>query len=237
MSGIFKFKQFEVDQSGCAMKINTDGVLLGALVHTDDPQSILDIGTGTGVIAMMLAQRYTSACIDAVEIDKQAAQTAGMNFANSPFKERLAVHAMSIDMFLDVHLDQQFDLIVSNPPFHINSLESPEPNKALAKHSEVSFFEMLMKDVSEYLSREGLCWLILPPQTAIEVKELATINRLKLQRTILVKSFEKSVPHREILCFGFQDQPLLLEEVVIYKAARVYSEEYIKLLQPYFITF
>ena len=89
MSGIFQFKQFSVDQTGCAMKINTDGVLLGALANADSPASILDIGTGTGVIALMLAQRFGSAQIDAVEIDEPAAQTAKQNFKNSPFEESL----------------------------------------------------------------------------------------------------------------------------------------------------
>ncbi len=101
MSKVFRFKQFNVDQSGCAMKINTDGVLLGALVETDQPKTILDLGTGTGVIALMLAQRFGDARIDAVEIDPVAAQTAEKNFAGSPFFERLSIYSIGFEQFFD----------------------------------------------------------------------------------------------------------------------------------------
>src|ERR1700689_2349474 len=98
---IFQFKQFTVDQSGCAMKINTDGVLLGAMAEVENPKTILDIGTGTGVIALMLAQRYTDAQIDAIEIDEAAAQTAGRNFEGSPFSERLIIYPMGFESRFD----------------------------------------------------------------------------------------------------------------------------------------
>src|ERR1700750_1450773 len=101
MSGIFKFKQFDIDQSGCAMKINTDGVLLGALADADKSQSILDIGTGTGVIALMLAQRFADAKIDAVEIDQSAAETAGRNFQNSSFADRLTLYPSGFAEFFN----------------------------------------------------------------------------------------------------------------------------------------
>src|SRR3954467_12793908 len=122
---MFQFKQFAIDQTGCAMKINTDGVLLGALAEADKPQHILDIGTGTGVIALMLAQRFTIAMVDAVEIDEQAAETAKSNFENSVFANRVNLYAEGFESYLS-RLDKQYDLIVSNPPFYINSLESPE---------------------------------------------------------------------------------------------------------------
>ena len=107
------------------MKINTDGVLLGALVEADHPKSILDIGTGTGVIALMLAQRFANAQIDAVEIDPSAAETARRNFANSPFAERLNLFPVGFGEFFDQYPDKKYDLVVSNPPFYINSLKSP----------------------------------------------------------------------------------------------------------------
>ena len=157
---MFQFKQFSVDQTDCAMKINTDGVLLGAIAEADSPKSILDIGTGTGVIALMLAQRYTDALIDAVEIDKSAAETAERNFKNSFFHERLNIHPVDIFEF-DGNLERKYDLIVSNPPFYINSLESPEGRKTLAKHTEANFFEMLLKNIARFLTDKGCCWLIL----------------------------------------------------------------------------
>src|SRR3569832_358514 len=123
MSGFFHFKQFNVDQTGCAMKINTDGVLLGALADANSPKTILDIGTGTGVIALMLAQRFTRAKIDAVEIDEQATETAVRNFADSPLAERLTVYPFGFVDFFDKYPGRRYDLIVSNPPFYINSLK------------------------------------------------------------------------------------------------------------------
>ena len=145
---MFQFKQFSVDQTGCAMKINTDGVLLGALVYADQPKNILDIGTGTGVIALMLAQRFTSAKIDAVEIDSTAAETAERNFKNSPFAERLSIFPTDFQRFFNTHPANKYDLIISNPPFHLNSLESPEAKRSVAKHTGEDFFEELISNTA-----------------------------------------------------------------------------------------
>ena len=117
------------------MKINTDGVLLGAIAGEGEPLNILDIGTGTGVIALMLAQRFTDAKIDAVEIDEQAAITAKNNFSNSPFKNRLTLYANGFEQFFEDYPGKRYDLIVSNPPFYINSLQSPGVKTNLAKHA------------------------------------------------------------------------------------------------------
>ena len=121
MSSIFHFKQFSINQANCAMKVNTDGVLLAALANFRSPLKILDVGTGTGLIALMLAQKYTSAIVHAVEIDQNAADTAKENFLNSPFSDRIALFHSSIkDQF--AISTEQYDLIISNPPFFINSL-------------------------------------------------------------------------------------------------------------------
>jgi tRNA1Val (adenine37-N6)-methyltransferase len=234
---MFRFKQFSVDQSGCAMKINTDGVLLGAMANHYNPQKILDIGTGTGVIALMLAQKFNDARVDAVEINTIAAQTAGRNFDNSIFRELLYIHPVGIDDYLDANLDEEFDLIVSNPPFYINSLESPEEKKKQAKHTDVSFFEGLMKNVPEYLAKDGLCWLILPLETAAEVKSLAAQNGMYLQGRINIRSFKDSPPHREIVYFGFDNNVAEVSEFIIYQSAGVYTDAYKELLKPYFIAF
>jgi tRNA1Val (adenine37-N6)-methyltransferase len=237
MPGIFRFKQFSVDQSGCAMKINTDGVLLGALAEADQPKTILDIGTGTGVIALMLAQRFTESHIDAVEIDPIAAKTAEGNFKNSPFAERLAAHPIGFEEFFDQHPDKKYDLIVSNPPFFINSLKSPEAKKGLAKHTDEDFFKKLIHTVPVHLSLEGRCWLIIPVTIADFVFYLAAENNLCLQKRVNIKSFDDSAPHRVIACFGFEKVSTEISKLVIYKSKSNYSEEYIKLLQPYFIVF
>jgi len=237
MPDIFRFKQFNVDQNGCAMKINTDGVLLGALAVAHQPVTILDICTGTGVIALMLAQRFLDARIDAVEIDTVAADTAKANFSNSPFSERLNVYPLGFEEFFATNPDRKYDLIVSNPPFFINSLKSPEAKKELAKHTDEDFFKKLIKVSSAHLSMEGHFWLIIPLTTADFVFYLASENGLCLQKRINVKSFEDSAAHRVIACFGFEKISTDISKLVIYKSAGNYSEEYSKLLQQYFINF
>ena len=144
---LFKFKQFQVDQTGCAMKINTDGVLLGALAGSTTPGSILDIGTGTGVIAMMMAQRFAEAIIDTVEIDNASANTAGRNFEESTFGHRLNIYPIGFETYFQDNPEKKYDLIISNPPFYINSLESPGAKINLAKHTDRYFFESLIKGI------------------------------------------------------------------------------------------
>jgi len=234
---MFRFKQFNVDQTGCAMKINTDGVLLGALAFAENPMSIMDIGTGTGVIALMLAQRFINARVDAVEIDVLAAETAARNFKNSVFNERLHIFPNGVEVFFDEHPDDKYDLIISNPPFYLNSLESPKKEKSIAKHTDHDFFDVLMSGIAEHLSKSGLCWLILPVQTAILIKQLAKQNDLYLQKAITIQSFENSEPHREIVCFGFEEVLTETTNFTIYEAAGIYSDEYKMLLQPYFLNF
>ncbi len=233
---MFQFKQFSVDQTGCAMKINTDGVLLGAIAEANDPASILDIGTGTGVMALMLAQRYTNAIIDAVEIDESAVETAGRNFKNSAFHKRLNIHCSDINEF-DENLERKYDLIVSNPPFYINSLESPMERKTLAKHTEARFFELLIKDIAGFLAEKGTCWLILSINAATEVKALIKQNGTSVSRTIDVHSYPHSAAHRVILCFGFEEVSQQTIKFTIYKDSGIYSDEYRKLLKHYFLAF
>ncbi len=234
---MFHFKQFSIDQTGCAMKINTDGVLLGALADANEPQQILDIGTGTGVIALMLAQRFANAKIDAVEIDKVAAHTARANFQNSKFKDRLALYAHDFESYFSNHPQKRYDLIVSNPPFYINSLESPQAKKNTAKHADADFFESLVKVVSKHLTDTGTFWLILPLETAELVKSIAQQNKLYLQKVIAIKSYTDSNPHREILVFELNDVKVADEEFVIYREEKVYSDAYINKLRDFFTIF
>jgi tRNA1Val (adenine37-N6)-methyltransferase len=234
---MFHFKQFSIDQTGCAMKINTDGVLLGALADANEPQHILDIGTGTGVIALMLAQRFANATIDAVEIDKAAAHTARTNFQNSKFNNRLALYAHSFESYFENHAQKKYDLIVSNPPFYINSLESPQANKNTAKHADGDFFDNLVKAVSAHLTATGSFWLILPLDTAELVKAIAQQNKLYLKKTIAIKSYPNSNPHREMLVLSLTDAKTTDDEFVIYREEKVYSNHYQSTLRDFFTVF
>lgn len=234
---IFKFKQFTVDQSGCAMKINTDGVLLGALAESDAPLQLLDIGTGTGVIALMLAQRFADANIDAVEIDPSAATTAGRNFQNSPFADRMQLHAMGFEAFFKQHAVENFDLIVANPPFFLNSLESPGAKKNLARHTDEGFYTRLIEAVAVHLTAGGTCQLILPILTANLLKGLLPKYQLHLQKQINIRSFKEDEPHREILVLGKKQTVIIKEAFVIYDAPKEYSVAYQNSLKEFFTIF
>ncbi|MGY4536647.1 tRNA1Val (adenine37-N6)-methyltransferase [Mucilaginibacter sp. UYNi724] len=234
---IFKFKQFDVDQTGCAMKVNTDGVLLGALAHVHNPQSIVDIGTGTGVISLMLAQRFETAKIDAVEIDQDAAKIAGENFNNSKFNSRLSAHLNSFEDFFEGHKGFKFDLIVSNPPFFLDSLISANDKKSLARHTGIAFFERMLKYTAKYLTDPGTCQLILPLDTVALIKKLLPTYQLYLQKIISIKSFIHSDPHREIITFGKEQKDLLQEELFIYDDPKVYAKQYQYLLKDFLTIF
>jgi len=234
---MFQFKQFSVDQSNCAMKINTDGVLLGALADGDKINNILDIGTGTGVIALMLAQRFGKANIDAVEIDELAAYTAASNFKNSVFNERLTAHHISFEDFFNTSLYIKYDLMVSNPPFYINSLHSPAEKKQLAKHADKSLFQHMLTGAAQHLSPHGTFWLVLPLQTAELVKSIAAGVGLYIAKIIHLRSFADKAPHREIVQLSFERNKKREEQLVIYESEGGYTHQYKKALKPFFTIF
>ncbi len=219
------------------MKINTDGVLLGALAESDDSASVLDIGTGTGVIALMLAQRFRNAIIDAVEIDELAAATAAGNFKMSTFAGRLSIHALGFETFFERHQDREYDLIVSNPPFYINSLHSPKEKKQLAKHAGKDFFKNMMIGVSKHLSEKGTCWLILPLETAELVKSIATGMGLYTQKVIFIKSFADKAAHRELMVLSRSKGNQQQDQFVIYEAEGIYTHQYKNALKDFFTIF
>ena len=219
------------------MKVNTDGVLLGALANGDIAGTVLDIGTGTGVIALMLAQRFPQAQISAVELDEAAAQTAETNFANSPFTTQLQFYAQSFQDYFATHSENKFDLIVSNPPFYIQSLPSPGQKKAMAKHAGDGFFEQLISASARHLCESGTLWLILPLSTAALVRQLAASHQLYLHQIISIQSYPHTQPHREILALGMHQTELNEQRLIIYNEPKVYSEHYKGLLKDFLTIF
>jgi len=214
------------------MRINTDGVLIAAMVNHEKPKNILDIGTGTGVIALMLAQRFPEANIHAVEIDEQAAQTAGKNFQLSVFSERLTINHTSIEQY---HHAQQFDLIVSNPPFFVNDLKSKQENKSIARHTSEQFFHDLIKKVNELLSATGTFWFVLPVKQAKQLINSGTQFGLYLNKQISLHSDKTKPEFRMIVCLSRSKVDLLTTQFYIYQTEKVYTEAYQNLLKPYFL--
>ena len=239
MGSIFKFKQFKIDQSGCAMKINTDGVLLGAIAGFSveinfeaADKRILDIGTGTGVIALMLAQRFPKSIIDAVEIDSTAAQAAAINFKQSPFSDRLKAFLTDIITF---EPENRYDLVVSNPPYFVNDQKSAEQRKMVARHTDERFFESLVIKVKELLNENGQFWLILPVKQADLVIEKAMVNEMHLKKEISIHSDETKPVIRKIICLGKTASTPEKSNFFIYKERDEYTDAYKILLNGFFL--
>lgn len=216
------------------MRINTDGVLLGATVKHPSPTAILDIGTGTGVIALMLAQRFPEATIHAVEIDQQAAETAEKNFQFSVFSERLTISHTSIEQY---EYARQFDLIVSNPPFFVNDLKSEEFRKGIARHADEDFFSMLIKKSSGLLTDEGLIWLILPVKQADEVIGIAAYYNLSLAERIHIHSDQSKPTFRQMICLKKGETVLRERDFNIYESFKQHTAAYKELLKDFFLAF
>jgi tRNA1Val (adenine37-N6)-methyltransferase len=240
-NNIFKFKQFEADQSGCTMKINTDGVLLGAVAGYPAPRRILDIGTGTGVIALMLAQRFVAALVDAVEIDEQAAACAAKNAAQSIFADRVSVYHVGIEAYND---GGTYDLIVSNPPYFVNDLKNTEPRKRMARHTDDKFFKFMLRKVAELLSATGRFWFILPVNQAESLIGEAAAYRLKPSVIVHLHSDAQKKEFRQIVCLDYsqkvgEDTEAVTEhrQLYIYERMGVHTDAYKQLLKEFFLAF
>lgn len=195
----FQFQQFRVHQDRCAMKISTDAVLLGSMAQCPASKQILDIGTGTGVIALMLAQRFPEAQITALEIEAEAAVQAEENFKESPFAERLKLIPTSLQ---DFSTDVSFDLIVSNPPYFPDHLKSSDAKRNLALHTDSLSFETLISHASQLLSASGQFWVILPPRQMGNFCKLAEEFWLFPNSKIQVQDAASKPIHREVASFS-----------------------------------
>jgi len=235
MKDIFRFKQFDVNQSGCTMKINTDGVLLAVSANQVPLHRIWDVGTGTGVIALMLAQRFPKARVEAIDIDEGAVHCACENFRHSPFADRLSVQHAAVGDFQSAH---RFDLIVSNPPFFINSLKNPGEKKSLSRHGSVDFFRQLFSQSEKYLNPGGSFQLIWPLTSRDQVISRGIQGSLALHHERFISSFPQGAPFRVISTFKHEPADHYTQDnFPIYERQGVYTEAYNNLLKPFFIKF
>ena len=231
MPDIFRFKEFEVDQTGCAMKINTDGVLLGALAEAEQPKTILDIGTGTGLLSLMLAQK-TTATIDAVELNKAATEQATENVNNSPWKERITVINKSIQEYTTT---KRYDLVISNPPFYENSLKSPEANRNTAIHAETLSLTELADSISLLLDKKGALALLLPPYESSLFSKLMEVKGFYLNELITVKDNTEGKVIREISFYSYANKQATISEIIIKDQTNNYSPKFTALLKDYYL--
>ncbi len=232
----FQFQQFRVEQDRCAMKISTDAVLLGTLVQSDLPKRILDIGTGTAVIALMLAQRFPQTSLTAVELDPEAASQARENCEQSPFSERLTVIQ---GRFQDFPVEEPFDLLVSNPPFFPDHLPASDPKRQQALHTDSLSFEELLHKASKLLAPSGSFWVILPPRQMQDFIQYATAHGLFPTTRVGIRDSAAKPIHREVIGFTFSE-PLAnaLPEVLFLKNVDgSYSERYQQLISGFLMGF
>ncbi|MCF6279888.1 MAG: methyltransferase [Flavobacteriaceae bacterium] len=232
----FKFKQFTVAQDKCAMKIGTDGVLLGAWTKLDFPNSILDIGTGTGVIALQMAQRSFAETIDALEVDANAFEQAVDNFEQSDWSDRLFCYHASLQEFVD-EIDDKFDLIVSNPPFYTSTCREADIDKkrAIARHSESLPYYVLLESTVKLLSKKGSCVFIIPFSEEENFLKIASENKLFPFRITRVKGTETSPIKRSLLQLSFQKTVIEIDELVIEISRHNYTQAYINLTQDFYL--
>lgn len=235
MEAPFTFKQFTVNQDRCAMKIGTDGVLLGAWISLDkSPQSILDVGAGTGVIALQLAQRSFSEIIDAIEIDPDAFEQCVENFEASDWGDRLFCYHASVQELAE-EAEEQYDLIVSNPPFYTDEYKSKDIARNKARSAAALPFEMLLKSVSMLLSETGQFSLILPRKEEESFIRLATTYGLFPSKICRVKGSVSSEEKRSMLEFSFQKQTVIIEELTIEISRHNYTASYVNLVKDFYL--
>ena len=233
---MFQFKKFTVNQDKTAMKIGTDGVLLGAWTPIENnPLSILDIGTGTGIIALMLAQRTSAEQVDALEIDADAYEQAVDNFEQSPWRERLFCFHAGIDEFIEEPEDQ-YDLIVSNPPFHNESYFSGDEKRNLARFTESLPFDDLVEAAELLLSENGVFAVILPFASEEKFIALASDFELHPMKITRVKGTPTTEIKRSLMAFSRQRiEHFPVDELIIEIARHEYTPGYIALTKDFYL--
>ena len=242
----FRFKRFEVVNERSAMKVNTDGVLLGAaMTIRPEDRCMLDIGTGTGTIALMAAQRVADHAereasrddimIHAIDIDEPSATEAAMNFANSPWAECLHAHNVSLDAFAASD-DQKYDLIFSNPPYFEDSLTAPDERKSTARHtSEGLSYRDIFEFAKERLTDSGRVSLVLPADQEAALCRYARMCGLHLFRILRVRTVPRKAPSRMIVEFSRQRCETVKEELLTIQNEGQYTQEYLSLTHDFYL--
>ncbi len=232
---VFNFKQFTIKQDRCAMKVGTDGVLLGAwapINHT--PYNILDIGAGTGLIALMLAQRCDAEQVDALEIDEDAYEQCVENFEESPWADRLFCYHAGLDEFMEEPEDE-YDLIVSNPPFYTEDYTSGNEQRDTARFAYALPFEDLAEAAGILLSDNGVLAVILPYKEEERFITLAADEGLHPFKITRVKGTPGSETKRSLMAFSFDEKEAEIDELIIEIGRHEYTPEYIALTKDFYL--
>lgn len=232
---MFQFKQFSVEQDQCAMKIGTDSVLLGAWCPINiDIFSILDIGAGTGILSLMLAQRTLAEQIDAIEIEENAYEQCVLNFENSTWSNRLFCFHAGLDEFIEEPEDE-YDLIISNPPFYSDGYKTDNKARDLARFKDALPFETLLEATDLLLSENGILAVIIPYREELKFCTLAKEFDLYPFKITRVKGRENTEIKRSLLAFSRRKKEFLVDEIFIEVSRHNYTDDYISLTKDFYI--
>lgn len=238
MNKPFQFKEFTIHQDKTAMKIGTDAVLLGAWCSVENyPDTLLDVGSGTGVIALMLAQRSDAMTIDAVELDENAYEQTVENFEQSDWGDRLYCYHASFQEFAEEMQEEEevYDVIVSNPPFYTDEFETEDEARNKARFTSSLSFKELIENSVKILSETGKFSVIIPYKEEQSFVSIALENSLYLNRVCRVKGNPTSEIKRSLLEFSFQQKELKEEELIIEISRHQYTKEYIELTRDFYL--
>jgi tRNA1Val (adenine37-N6)-methyltransferase len=217
------------------MKVGTDAVLLGAWANVGGAERLLDIGTGSGVIALMLAQRTNdTATIDAIEIEPRDAEQARTNVSNSPWPHKVKVHVVPAQEFSS---SERYDCIISNPPFFSKSFQPPDPGRGTARHTNQLPFSDLIDIVKKNLHEHGAFSVIVPFNEGNMLIAMATTSGLRLTRQCMFRGRADKPPERLLLEFRKTFQTCEMTELSMYEKENVWSKEYIELTSPFYLKF
>ena len=232
---MFRFKQFEIEDSLSAMKIGTDGVLLGAWADVAEARSILDVGTGTGLVAIMCAQRNAMAQVHGIDIVEDAVVEARDNMERTAWRERLSAEHADLRTY---NPDMRYDHIVSNPPFFLTTLHSPDVVRAMARHADTLTYDDLIKAAEGLLNPGGRLSVVLPTDCAQQFRRVA-FERVWLTRVTDVVTREGEAPKRTLMEFRLSDKPLMprAESLAIQAADGSYTEDYRRLTEQFYLNF
>lgn len=234
----FQFKQFLIMQDKCAMKVCTDACLFGSLIpalfKAEERKKVLDIGTGTGLLSLMYAQKNDNAFIDAVEIDEAAAKQAEENFKASGWNERLNIYHRSVQQFADV-INKKYDIIICNPPFYKNDLKSIDTKRNLALHSDALSLEELIFIVKKLLADDGGFFMLLPYHRTKEFEILVSKYNLFVKEKVLIKQTPKHDYFRVMLWVERKGVDYKESEIIIMDNRNEYSERFKQLLRSYYL--
>ncbi len=230
----FTFKQFTVRHDKCAMKVGTDGVLLGAWAPVERVARVLDVGTGTGLIALQMAQRNACAQVTGVEVDTDAALQAQENVDASPWGNRMKVVCTD---FMDFYPDIEYDLIVSNPPYFVDALKCPDEQRSLARHSEGLNYASLFRHSREILAKDGRISIIVPADVAGQAEDAAWMQGLYPAHRTHVYTKEGKKSRRVLMTFSRELRSIQEDELYICTPEGAYTEAYKELTKDFYLNF